>query len=251
LTRAKIVLVITFKRKNKMADTSTLTTDPFFALTGQVTGVREKISDSIFENYKLQVAQTNDINNRAVQTANDINNRAMQVALHDATALTDLKAATSEGTLQNMLAAERTNAKVAEASLQAMLAAERTNAKVAESALQLMLASGRTDAAIGATAAATQRAIFEQGEITRGLINGINTQNLNTALINTNTFLAGVGTQYAGLGLAYGGAVAAYQSANQVSAINSLGSAISSQGQNVVGAGAVGGAQTATPTSIS
>jgi len=217
-----------------------LTTDPFFALTGQIQGVREKVSDSIFENYKLQVAQTN-----------DINNRAMQVALHDATALADLKAATSEGTLQNMLAAERTNAKIAEASLQAMLAAERTNAKIAESELQLMLASGRTDAAIGATAAATQRLIFEEGQRTRDLVNGLNTQNLNTALINNNTYLTGLGGQYAGLGLAYGGAVAAYQSANQVSAINSLGSAISSQGQNVVGAGAVGGAQTATPTSIS
>jgi hypothetical protein len=210
-----------------------LTTDPFFHLSRETAGLREKVSDSVFENYKLQVAQTNDINNRATQTANDINNRAMQVALHDATALADLKAATSEGTLQNMLAAER------------------TNAKIAESALQLMLASGRTDAAIGATAAATQRLIFEEGQRTRDLMNGINTQNLNTALINTNTYLAGVGTQYAGLGLAYGGAVAAYQSANQVSAINSLGSAISSQGQNVVGAGAVGGAQTATPTSIS
>jgi hypothetical protein len=43
-----------------------LTTDPFFALTNQVAGVREKVSDSIFENYKLQVAQTNDINNRAM-----------------------------------------------------------------------------------------------------------------------------------------------------------------------------------------
>jgi len=209
-----------------------LTTDPFFHLSRETAGLREKVSDSVFENYKLQVAQTNDINNRATATANDINNRAMQVALHDATALADLKAATSEGTLQNMLAAER------------------TNAKIAESALQLMLASGRTDAAIGATAAATQRLIFEEGQRTRDLMNGLNTQNLNTALINTNTYLSGLGGQYAGLGLAYGGAVAAYQSANQVSAINSLGSAISSQGQNVVGAGAVGGAQTATPTSI-
>jgi hypothetical protein len=205
-----------------MADMSTLTTDPFFALTGQVNSVREKISDSIFENYKLQVAQTN-----------DINNRAMQVALHDASALADLKQATSEGTLQNMLAAERTSAKIAEASLQAMLAA------------------GRTDAIVAQTAAQTQRAVFEEGQRTRDLVNALNTQNLNTALINTNTYLSGLGSQYAGLGLAYGGAVAAYQSANQVSAINSLGSAISSQGQNVVGAGAVGGAQTATPTSIS
>jgi hypothetical protein len=210
-----------------------LTTDPFFHLSREIGSTREKISDSVFENYKLQVAQTNDINNRATATANDINNRAMQVALHDATALADLKAATSEGTLQNMLAAER------------------TNSKIAESTLQLMLASGRTDAAIGATAAATQRLIFEEGQRTRDLVNGLNTQNLNTALINTNTYLTGLGGQYAGLGLAYGGAVAAYQSANQVSAINSLGSAISTQGQNVVGAGATGGAQTATPTSIS
>ena len=199
-----------------------LTTDPFFHLSRETAGLREKVSDSIFENYKLQVAQTN-----------DINNRAMQVALHDATALADLKAATSEGTLQNMLAAER------------------TNAKIAESALQLMLAAGRTDAVVAQTAAQTQRAVFEEGQRTRDLVNGLNTQNLNTALINTNTYLTGLGGQYAGLGLAYGGAVAAYQSANQVSAINSLGSAISTQGQNVVGAGATGGAQTATPTSIS
>ena len=28
--------------------------DPFFVLTNQVAGVREKVSDSIFENYKLK-----------------------------------------------------------------------------------------------------------------------------------------------------------------------------------------------------
>jgi len=179
-----------------------LTTDPFFSLLANVQDVKTKVSDSIFENYKLQVAQTN-----------DINNRAMQVALHDATALADLKQAVSEGTLQTMLAA------------------------------------ARTDAAIGATASATQRAIFEQGEMTRGLINGLNTQNLNTALINTNTALNGLNGQYAGLGLAYGGAVAAYQSANQVSAINALQSAISSQG--LVNTGTMTGTtQTSTPTSI-
>jgi hypothetical protein len=179
-----------------------LTTDPFFSLLANVQDVKTKVSDSIFENYKLQVAQTN-----------DINNRAMQVALHDATALADLKQAVSEGTLQTMLAASR------------------------------------TDAAIGATSAATQRAIFEQGEMTRGLINGLNTQNLNTALINTNTALSGLNGQYSGLGLAYGGAVAAYQSANQVSAINALQSAISSQG--LVNTGTMTGTtQTSTPTSI-
>jgi hypothetical protein len=179
-----------------------LTTDPFFHLSREISSTREKISDSIFENYKLQVAQTN-----------DINNRAMQVALHDASALADLKQATSEGVLQTMLAA------------------------------------GRTDAAIGQTASAIQRVVMEQGELTRGLVNGLNTQNLNTALINTNTALNGLGGQYAGLGLAYGGAVAAYQSANSVNAINALNSAISNQG--LVNTGTMTGTtQTSTPTSI-
>jgi hypothetical protein len=181
-----------------------LTTDPFFSLLATVQDVKTKVADSVFENYKLQVAQ-----------ANDVNNRAMQVALRNATAQSELKNAVSKSTLEAMLSA------------------------------------ARTDAQIGATSAANQRAIFEQAEMTRGVINDLNTQNLNTALINTNTALNGLNGQYSSLGLAYGGAVAAYQSVNQVSAINSLGSAISSQGQNVVGAGAVGGAQTATPTSIS
>jgi len=186
-----------------MADMTTLVTDPFFNLTNQVAGVREKVSDSIFENYKLQVAQTN-----------DINNRAMQVALHDASELASIKQEIANGTLQAMLAA------------------------------------ARTDAQIGATSSALQRLTMEQGELTRGLINGINTQNLNTALINTNTALSGLGGQYAGLGLAYGGAVSAYQSANQVNALSALNSAIASQSSNVIGAGAVGGTQTATPTTV-
>jgi hypothetical protein len=179
-----------------------LTTDPFFALTNQVAGVREKVSDSIFENYKLQVAQTN-----------DINNRAMQVALHDATALADLKQATSDGVLQTMLAA------------------------------------ARTDAVVAQTAAATTRAVMEQGELTRGLINALNTQNLNTALINTNVAFSGLGVQYGGLGLAYGGAVSAFQQASTNSALNALNSAISSQG--LVNTGTMTGTtQTSTPTSI-
>jgi hypothetical protein len=82
------------------------------------------------------------------------------------------------------------------------------------------------------------------------LINGLNTQNLNTALINTNTALSGLGGQYAGLGLAYGGAVSAYQSANQVNALSALNSAIASQSSNVIGTGATGGTQTATPTTV-
>ena len=186
-----------------MADMTTLVTDPFFNLTNQVAGVREKVSDSIFENYKLQVAQTN-----------DINNRAMQVALHDATELANIKQ------------------------------------EIANSTLQSMLAAARTDAQIGATSAAQQRLVMEQAEATRRLIVDLNTQNLNTALINTNTALTGLGVSYGGLGLAYGGAVSAYQSANSTSAINALNSAIASQGMVTVGAGAVGGTQTATPTSV-
>jgi len=179
-----------------------LTTDPFFHLSREVGSLREKVADSVFENYKLSVAQSN-----------DINNRAMQVALHDASALADLKQATSEGTLQTMLAA------------------------------------ARTDAAIGQTAMSTQRTVMEQGELTRNLINGLNTQNLNTALINTNIGFVGLNGQYAGLGLAYGGAVSAYQSANQVSALNALNSAIASQG--VVNTGTMTGTtQTANPNSI-
>ena len=180
-----------------------LTTDPFFNLTNQVAGVREKVSDSIFENYKLQVAQTN-----------DINNRAMQVALHDATELAAIKQEIANGTLQAMLAAQR------------------------------------TDSVVAQTAAATTRAVMEQGELTRGLVNALNTQNLNTALINTNTALTGMNGLYGGLGLAYGGAVSAFNQSSTTSAINALNSAIATQGMVTVGAGAVGGTQTATPTSV-
>lgn len=179
-----------------------LSTDPFFFLTNQVAGVREKVSDSIFENYKLQVAQTN-----------DINNRSMQVALSNSSSFADLKTAVSKGTLETMLSASR------------------------------------TDAAIGATSAANQRLVMEQGEATRRLVVDLNTQNLNTALINTNTALTGLSGQYGGLGIAYGGAVSAYQSANQVNAVNALGSAIASNGLINTGT-AANIAQTGTPTSI-
>ena len=176
--------------------------DPFYALSREVEATKTKVADSVFENYKLQVAQTN-----------DINNRAMQVALHDTAALADLKQAVADGTLQSMLA------------------------------------SSRTDAVIGATAMATQRTVMEQGEITRNLINGINTQNLNTALINTNTALVGGGLGYQNLGLAYGGLNSAYQSANNTSAINAFQSQLASQG--VINTGTMTGTtQANTPTSI-
>lgn len=197
-----------------MADMTGFAMDPFYALAREIEATKTKVSDSVFENYKLQVAQTN-----------DINNRAMQVALHDATALADLKGAVADGTLQTMLAASRTDAAI-------------------------MQTAAATSAAVGATASLTQRMLMEQGELTRNLINGVNTQNLNTALINTNTALSGLGGQYAGLGLAYGGAISAVQSANTNSALNAMNSAIASQSSNVIGTGATGGTQTATPTTV-
>lgn len=182
--------------------TNSYVMDPFYALSREIEATKTKVSDSIFENYKLQVAQTN-----------DINNRAMQVALHDSTAFADLKQAVSDGTLQAMLAASR------------------------------------TDAAIGQTAMATQRTIMEEGERTRALIGALNTQNLNTALINTNTALVGGGLAYAGLGLAYGGLNTAFQSANTNNAINAFQSQLASQG--VINTGTMAGTtQTNTPTNI-
>jgi hypothetical protein len=123
-----------------------------------------------------------------------------------------------------------------------------------------MLAAARTDAAIGQTSAALQRSIadtasvqqrltMEQSEMTRGLISDLNTQNLNTALINTNIAFTGLNGQYGGLGLAYGGAVSAYQSANQVSAVNALGSALANNGLINTGT-AANIAQANTPTTI-
>jgi hypothetical protein len=181
---------------------NSFTTDPFFSLLQNVQDVKTKVADSVFENYKLQVAQTA-----------DINNRAMQVALHDAGALSDLKTAVAKGTLQTMLA------------------------------------SARTDAVIGQTAMSTQRTVMEQGDATRTLANALNTQNLNTALINTNTALTGLNGQYGTLGLAYSGAVSAFQSADAVNSVNALGSSLS--GNRIINTGTqTNTTQTGVATSI-
>ena len=185
-----------------MAEITSFVMDPFYALSREVEATKTKVADSVFENYKLQVAQTN-----------DINNRAMQVALHDTAALADLKQ------------------------------------QVADSVLQTMLAAARTDAQIGATAMSTQRLVMEQAEKTRGLVSALNTQNLNTALINQNTALIGGGLGYNQLGLAYGGLNSAFQSANVNTAINALGSQV--VGQRLVNTGTfTGSSQSATPTNI-
>jgi hypothetical protein len=183
-----------------------LVLDPFYALSRDIEATKTKVADSVFEGYKLSVAQTN-----------DINNRAMQVALHDTGAISDLKQAVAKGTLETMLAAARTNA------------------------------------AIGATAMSTQRVVMEEGDATRNLANILNTQNLNTALINTNSALVGGGVSYAGLGIGYSQLGTAFnsavQSADISSAVNAFGSQITQQ--RVVNTGVMTGTvQTNTGTNI-
>jgi hypothetical protein len=196
-----------------MADMTNLTTDPFFHLSRENASLREKVSDSVFENYKLQVAQTN-----------EINNRAMQVALNTSSSLADLKGAVNKGTLETMLAAERTTSAIGQ-----------TAAGIQRS--------------ISETASVQQRVTMEQAEMTRGLVNVLNTQNLNTALINTNVAYSGLNTLYGGLGLAYGGAVNATQVATTNSAINALDSAISNQ--RLINTGNIANTtQTSNPQSI-
>jgi len=185
-----------------MAEITSFVMDPFYALSREVEATKTKVADSVFENYKLQVAQTN-----------DINNRAMQVALHDSAALASIKQ------------------------------------QQADAIVQTMLAAARTDAAVGQTASLTQRMIMEDGMRTRDLVNGLNTQNLNTALINQNTALVGGGIGYGQLGLAYGGLNNAYQSANLSSAVNAIGSQVS--GQRLVNTGTyTGNVQSQTPTNV-
>ena len=183
-----------------MADSFAM--DPFYALSREIEGTKTKVADSVFEGYKLSVAQTN-----------DINNRAMQVALRNDTAFADIKQ------------------------------------QIADSIAQTMLAAARTDAAVGQTAGLTQRMIMEDGVRTRDLIAGLNTQNLNTALINQNTALIGGGVGFGQLGLAYGGLNTAVQSANLSSAVNALQSQI--QDQSLVNTGTMSGnEQNQTPTNV-
>ena len=187
-----------------MADTTATmySMSPFQALSSDVAGVNTKVADSIFEGYKLSVAQTA-----------DINNRAMQVALSNSAGIAALKDAVSKGILENMLSASRTSG------------------------------------AAAGTAAGVERTVMEQGIATRGVINGINTQNLNTALINSNTAIVGGSIGYGNLGTAYGGLNAAVQSADVTSAINAFGSQVSQQ--RVVNTGNMTGTvQTSTSTNI-
>ena len=83
--------------------------DPLFQIYTKMGEIETKVADSVFENYKLQVAQ-----------ANDINNRAMQTAFHTDSSLAALKQAVADANTQTLLGFERLNAAV-------QLAAAHTN----------------------------------------------------------------------------------------------------------------------------
>ena len=83
--------------------------DPLFQVYTKMGEIETKIANSIFENYKLNVAQTNDINNRAMQTA-----------FHTDAAIAALKQTVNDANTQNLLAFERLNSAV-------QLAAAHTN----------------------------------------------------------------------------------------------------------------------------
>lgn len=83
--------------------------DPLFQIYTKLGEIETKVADSVFENYKLSVAQTNDINNRAMQTA-----------FHTDAAIAALKQTVNDANTQNLLAFERLNSAV-------QLAAAHTN----------------------------------------------------------------------------------------------------------------------------
>jgi hypothetical protein len=75
--------------------------DPLFQVYTKMGEIETKVANSIFENYKLNVAQTNDINNRAMQTA-----------FHTDAAIAALKQTVNDANTQNLLAFERLNSAI-------------------------------------------------------------------------------------------------------------------------------------------
>ena len=146
-----------------MADMTSFTMDPFYALAQEVESVKTKVSDSIFENYKLQVAQTNDINNRAMQTA-----------FHTDAALAAVKQATMDQFIQTQLSLARSDAQNA-----AQFAATQT---------RVMEQGEATRALISA---------INRENLNTALIN------TNTALVGGGVAYGGLGLAYGGLNSAY------------------------------------------------
>lgn len=139
------------------------TSDPFYALSREVEAVKTKVSDSIFENYKLQVAQTNDINNRAMQTA-----------FHTDSALAAVKQATMDQFVQTQLSIARSDAQNA--------------AQFAATQARVMEQGEATRALIGA---------IDRQNLNTALIN------TNTALVGGGIAYQGLGLAYGGLNSAY------------------------------------------------
>ena len=140
-----------------------LVMDPFYALAKEVETVKEKVSDSIFENYKLQVAQTNEINNRAMQTA-----------FHTDAVLASIKQATMDQFLQTQLSLARSDAKSA--------------AEFAATQTLVMEQGARTRALIGD---------IDRQNLNTALVNA------NTALVGGGVAYQGLGLAWGGLNSAY------------------------------------------------
>lgn len=121
---------------------------------------------------------------------------------------------------------------------------------------ELVIADHATELAQAHTAAAEafahgqeQVTALEQADSQSDLINILNAQNLNTAIINTTTTLVSSAGLNEGLVGAVAGAVASTQIATTVSAVNATNSATASQG--MVNTGSMECVQqSATPTSI-
>ena len=136
---------------------------PFYSLANEVGEVKTKVADSIFENYKLQVAQTNDINNRAMQTA-----------FHTGSAIEAVKDATMSQFLQTQLSLANSSAKSA--------------AEFAATQTRVMEQGESTRGLIGS---------IDRENLNTALIN------TNTALYGNNVAYLGLGSAVGGLNSAY------------------------------------------------
>jgi|GEM_PF-750788 len=157
--------------------------DPLFQVYTKAGEIETKVSESIFENYKLQVAQ-----------ANDMNNRAMQTAFHTANAIAALKDAVNSANTQALLGFERAKAAV-------QLAAAHTNEVT-------MAESGSTNGVLGSidrenlnrqlTDRATEIAALSAGY--RGFERDWEALNSSVQVAGVNSQVAAVGSQLQGVG---------------------------------------------------
>ena len=165
-----------------MADSTTpvpmesFITDPLFQVYTKLGEIETKVADSVFENYKLQVAQTNDINNRAMQTA-----------FHTDSALAALKQTVNDANTQSMLAAERLKSAV-------QLAAAHTTEVV-------MAEGGATNGLIGSIDRENlNRQLTDRATEVIALSEGFRGYDRDWSHLNGVTQVAGVSSQISALG---------------------------------------------------